>query len=574
LYKITVQIISFAVLMSAGCASGTAQDSAVGHYLGGRFAVSILDIDVAADAYAEAQAAWPQSAQILHNAFFFKLVSGDVEGAMAYAEALAALPTPPGDGLAELALAARAIKQEQYALAGEHLAGGVMARYLRSVTRIVRAWALSASDGVDSALMTLNESPEDEFKGFFALHEALLDEKAGRFDLARRAYQAALMSGGSGVARSAYGAFLERQGDVDAAREYYELLAGEPGFSRQIARDGSARLEAGRPSRAFQDIAPSKGAAIAFYELGAAILDQAIGRREAAFEAGVDLGEANYNLPLAYIQIALYLDPAFDAALSLKGALYNLYGEHEGAIAALARITPDSPQFAQSCIEQSAALNALGRAEKAVDILKAAIRQQPTSLELRLSLANLFIARGQHEDAAAALDALIALLPPEPEEDAWRFYVVRASALLALNAWPRAEADLRRAVEIAPEEPNALNYLGYSWAERGENLEQAFMLIEKAVSLEPRSGAIIDSLGWAHYQLNRFDEAVGHLERAAALEPGDPTITDHLGDVYWRLGRTLEARYQWQRVLELEAPEDLRARIAEKLDQGLPDTDE
>ena len=169
-----------------------------------------------------------------------------------------------------------------------------------------------------------------------------------------------------------------------------------------------------------------------------------------------------------------------------------------------------------------------------------------------------------------ALGPLIAQLPEEPDDDVWRYYIARAASLLQLDEWPRAEADLKRAVEIAPEEPTALNYLGYSWAERGENLEEAFSLIEKAVSLQPDSGAIIDSLGWAHYQLGDYDEAVGHLEQAAALEPGDPVITDHLGDVYWRLGRKTEARFQWTRVLELEPDEKLQAAVERKLEEGLP----
>ncbi|WP_375211162.1 tetratricopeptide repeat protein [Hyphococcus sp.] len=149
----------------------------------------------------------------------------------------------------------------------------------------------------------------------------------------------------------------------------------------------------------------------------------------------------------------------------------------------------------------------------------------------------------------------------------------RAASLLELDEWPAAEADLLRAVEIAPQEPAALNYLGYSWAERGLNLDEAFGLIEKAVAIEPNSGAYIDSLGWAHYQLGDYDEAVGHLEHAASLEPADPTITEHLGDVYWRLGRKIEARYEWKRVLELEPPQQMRERVEKKIEQGLAEQD-
>ena len=160
-----------------------------------------------------------------------------------------------------------------------------------------------------------------------------------------------------------------------------------------------------------------------------------------------------------------------------------------------------------------------------------------------------------------------------PEKAAWRFYVSRGASLIELGRWDDAEKDLQRAVEIAPEEPAALNYLGYSWAERGVNLDEAFKLIEKAVELEPDSGAIIDSLGWAHYQRGEYEKAAPYLEQAAALEPSDPTITDHLGDVYWRLGRKIEAGYQWRRSLELEPNEKLEKSLHEKLEKGLPEVE-
>ena len=283
------------------------------------------------------------------------------------------------------------------------------------------------------------------------------------------------------------------------------------------------------------------------------------------------MGPVNYNLPLAFAQLALYLDPDFDDALRFAGSILNVYGDHESAIATLSRITPSSPYFEQAQIDKAAALTALDRHEEAIAVLRNAARRDETAVEASMALANLLAIRERHEEAVEVLGPVIARLPETPDDDAWRYFITRAASLLALDEWPRAEQDLIRAVEIAPDEPTALNYLGYSWAERGENLEEAFALIEKAVSLRPSSGAIIDSLGWAHYQLGEYDIAVGHLEQAASLEPGDPVITDHLGDVYWRLGRKTEARFQWTRVLELEPDETLEAAVQRKLSDGLPE---
>ncbi|NOX82528.1 MAG: tetratricopeptide repeat protein, partial [Alphaproteobacteria bacterium] len=228
-----------------------------------------------------------------------------------------------------------------------------------------------------------------------------------------------------------------------------------------------------------------------------------------------------------------------------------------------------SPYYQQTRIEIAGALNALDRGDEAISMLRKGARREKNSYDVRLALSGLVAANGEHRDAVKILDAVIAELPAEPQSDAWRLYLSRAVSLMAIDDWPRAEADLKRAVALAPEEAIALNYLGYSWAERGENLDEAFDLIEKAVVLDPNSGAIIDSLGWANYQRGHYKVAVGHLEQAASLEPGDPTVTDHLGDVYWRLGRKIEAGYQWRRVLELEPDDALRASVEKKLEFGL-----
>ncbi len=278
-------------------------------------------------------------------------------------------------------------------------------------------------------------------------------------------------------------------------------------------------------------------------------------------------------MPLAFTQVALYLAPDFDHAQRLAGSILNYYGDNAKAIAMLRRISKTSAFYEQAQIEIAGGLYALDRKKEAGKILSNAARI-PGAAEARFSYASFLAGEDDHRGAVREFGKLIEMLPADPAEDAWRFYIGRAASLLALDEWPAAETDLKRAVEIAPKEAAALNYLGYSWAERGENLQEAFDLIEQAVAIEPNSGAYIDSLGWAYYQRGEYETAVWHLEQAASLEPADPTITDHLGDVYWRLGREREARYEWQRVLDLEPDDDLRKQVLKKLEDGLPDEGE
>ena len=143
-----------------------------------------------------------------------------------------------------------------------------------------------------------------------------------------------------------------------------------------------------------------------------------------------------------------------------------------------------------------------------------------------------------------------------------------------MKNWDAAEADFRAALEIDPEQPQVLNYLGYSLVERQEKLDEALSMIERAVEARPESGYIIDSLGWVLYRMGRYEDAVSHMERAVELMPVDPVVNDHLGDVYWAVGRKLEAEFQWRRALSFVDPEDTDAeakpdRIRRKLDVGL-----
>jgi Flp pilus assembly protein TadD len=137
--------------------------------------------------------------------------------------------------------------------------------------------------------------------------------------------------------------------------------------------------------------------------------------------------------------------------------------------------------------------------------------------------------------------------------------------------WPNAEADFKKALQLSPDQPLVLNYLGYSWIDQGVNLDDGMRMIERAVEQRADDGYIVDSLGWAYYRLGNYDEAVKNLEHAVELKPEDPTINDHLGDAYWRAGRVLEARFQWSHARDLNPEPDDLAKIEDKLKSGLPD---
>lgn len=570
-FNIRVIFVSV-IVMAVGCASVASEPTVTGDYLSGRLAAKKNAVDIAASAYGEAYAEAPDQVSILRSAFFYKLSAGDIEGAGPLAKKILESEDGDDDGLAQITLAAISLKDGDAAAARTYLEGAYEAPFLKSAAYLTNAWVEDELAGSVAAIEKLNAAPDDMFKGFNPLHLALLFEKAGRTDEARTAHQVSVFGLGGPVGRIAFGAFLERTGDEAAAREYYKLIGRDGGSARRASQAGMARLDKGRVSRQYAVVGAKEGAAIAFYSFGGAILEQTVGERSRAEEAGFNVGAPRYNLPLALGQLAVYLDPTLYEAHNLVGQIFNVYGDFEAAADSLRNIPSSAALFEQARIYIAGGLAARDENGEAIKLLKDTLKRDERAVEAKFALANIYASEEKHRIAVELITEVIESFGDNLEEDAWRFYIARASSFIELDRWTEAEMDLEAAVKIAPEEATTLNYLGYSWAERGVNLDKAFELIEKAVELQPSSGAITDSLGWAYYQRGEYAVAAPHLESAASMEPSDPTITDHLGDVYWRLGREIEAGYQWRRVLELDPPDKLKKEVEKKLQGGLPDT--
>jgi Flp pilus assembly protein TadD len=251
----------------------------------------------------------------------------------------------------------------------------------------------------------------------------------------------------------------------------------------------------------------------------------------------------------------------------LVGDAMNAAGDVDSAKEAYGRVKPRSDQYiaAKSRLTLLAqqANDKEGALRQARDMLEAA-PHDPRPLVL---YADLLRDDGRYAEAVDALNRAVAEVG---EADAgWSLFYERGVAEERAGDWPKAEADLQRALTLKPNDPQVLNYLGFAWADRGEHLKEALGMLQMAAALEPRSGAIVDSLGWARYRTRQYHDALRDLEQAVMLEPSDPEVNSHLGDVYWRLGRQLEARFQWQRVLTLDPDSKIKAAAEMKLAKGL-----
>jgi tetratricopeptide (TPR) repeat protein len=295
------------------------------------------------------------------------------------------------------------------------------------------------------------------------------------------------------------------------------------------------------------------GAAEALYGLGASL-----GRR-----GGEDLG-------LVYLQLALYLAPNHPLALLSLADLYESLKKPELAIMIYARIPANSPLHRNAAIQMASNLDALDKPEEAQKHLEALIKENPDDLEAIMALGNVLRGHKKFAECADVYSKAVTTIS-HPQKANWVTFYFRGICYERSKQWPKAEADLKKALELYPEQPHVLNYLGYSWVDQGVNLDEGMSMIKRAVQQRPDDGYIVDSLGWAYFKLGNYPEAVKNLERAIELKPEDPTINDHLGDGYWRIGRLLEARFQWAHARDLKPEPEELPKIEAKLKDGLPD---
>jgi Flp pilus assembly protein TadD len=246
--------------------------------------------------------------------------------------------------------------------------------------------------------------------------------------------------------------------------------------------------------------------------------------------------------------------------------LYEQHEHHHAAIETYRRIPSSALFYPAAQLRIGINLHMIGEAKQALRQVQALLSQDPLNAQLIMVLGDMYRLEKDYRQAAR----VFATAPSREPERAWgwEFFYKYAIALDKSGDWPQAEAMLMRALEVEPEQADVLNYLGYSWLERNERLEEAKELIVRAHAQDSFAAHIIDSLGWAHFKLGNYEQAAEYLEQALQLAPTEPTINDHLGDAFWRLGRQIEARFQWQRALtfDVENPDAVR----HKLQHGLP----
>ncbi|MGD0190736.1 MAG: tetratricopeptide repeat protein [Rhizomicrobium sp.] len=532
--------------------ASTTEAASFGNYLSARLAASNHDMADAARLYRASLETAPDNADLLNQAFFYSAAAGDVDGAAALAKRVLSLQ--PDNRAARLTIAVSDMKQGDFAAARSQLAESAKGPFTTLTLSLLDLWAAEASGNekdVEADLKGItSQGGTDTLANF---HRALIFDLQGRNSEAESAYLAALGSGpASPRIAEAYGRFLERAGRTQDARAFYEKMMSDAATS-PIAADGLSRLDAGtKPDRLISS--PAQGAAEGLFGIAASLSD-----------------ESSADVAILYLRLSLFLSPDLDLAKVLLADRFETLNKFGDAVAVYRTMGHSSPYWAASSVQSALDQSRLGKNDDAITELRTIVQSNPDDLTAWTALGDAYRGGEKFSEAADAYDHAVRLLSSDQSKD-WAVYYARAMAEDQSKHWSAAELDLQHALKLNPEQPQVLNFLGYSWVDQGRNLPEALAMLEKARALSPFDGYIVDSVGWAYYRLGRYDEAAKALQNAVLLVPGDSTINEHLGDAYWKVGRKLDARFQWSHALAFGPEPAQKAELEKKLQSGLDDS--
>jgi tetratricopeptide (TPR) repeat protein len=490
-------------------------------YLSARVAAAEGRSATAASDYAVVLTQWPDDPAVAVRAYREAMISGDEALALRAARVMEAEKVAPIDvALLDLAIAARKHDRAAYDSALKRIDDGA----LRILSPVLRAWGgWDRRQAIEPALDSAGKEPvarrlAEEHRVLLALAGRKMDDAAARLMLETMRVPA------------------------DTRIAAAELMAGrgDEGNARGLLTDplvASDRKALGRKA------------------------DLGFGVSRLLARVGAELvGEGPRPLVIALARTALIADPGNDRARLLMAEALAKDEAWDAAIAALEGVDPDRAFAHRAAVVRIGLLGEAGRPGEALLLARGLAMGQSAGVDDWQVYADQLIAAKRPADAAIWYERVTRADPPLP----WVAWLQYGGALDQAGQADEADAALARAVALGPDEPLALNYLGYARIERGRDVPASLALLERASKLAPDDASVTDSLGWGYFKAGQTNRALPLVEQAAMAEPANSEIADHLGDIYWALGRHYEARYAW-RAAALTADDGAQAGLAAKL---------
>lgn len=532
-----------------------------GSFLAARTADVDHDLDTATKLYRTALEFEPDNVEVKQRLMITSLMNGDFDEGVKIAEELKSDSSV--ERITTIARSVEAIRKREYRHAQKILNYDGPNDLDRLMNGLLLGWAKAGEGKPKEAIASIDamEGPE-WFKIFKSYHEGAIALAAGDQSTARSKLNDAVLDreGGSAAPDTfmrAVVALAKLEARDGNKRKALDAISVGEGFISNYAPLKALRksIEEGKPQEQ-QVRSAAQGAAAVLFSIGAAL------NRDGA-----------EDIVSLYLQTARAVDPESADILVMLGGIAENLKQPERAIALYRSVPENSPMRRLSEMQLGLSLASIGKVDEAKKHLKALIDLDPKDVRSYIAYGSVLSDAKDYKEMGLVYDRAVEAIGPVPQRGDWTIFFQRGIAYERQKIWDKAEPSFKKALELNPDQPQVLNYLGYSWVDMNINLEEGLGMIRKAVDLKPDDGYIVDSLGWAYYRMNRFDDAVVELERAAELMAGDATINDHLGDAYWRVGRKLEAVFQWNQALALKPEEAEVPKIKAKIENGLPPVD-
>ena len=520
-----------------------------GGYLAGRHALSTKDFDAASTYLSRAIEDDIENPELLNGLISVQVSLGDIGAAKISSDNLDLLGVQTQ--LSNMVKIAIQLRNRDFDNAKQQIENEQGINPL--LDKIVTGWAFADQGNFEDAETIFDEIGKgSSLAQFSQMQKASMLAAYGRYESALNTIENLEKNSNriSIDARALKVQLLLKLDNKEEATEYFSKIFGD-GVNSDAA---NLRMQVEDHPNAYsieESLSLEAGIAYAFYAIADILKD-----------------DADPNTALLYVRLAQYLNENSQKAILLAADLLEQMGQYDLAVAEYAKISPSSSYFLSSELGRVGALRDGGKTEAALEVLYYLSREFSGIGIVHNSLGDFLRREERYSEAKIAYDRAVDIYR-ENNNVSWVVLYARGITHERLQEWDKAESDFRNALTINPDQANVLNYLGYSLIDRGEKLDEAMTMIEKAVSLQPESGYIVDSLAWGLFKLGQYETAIPHMEKAAELMPVDPIVTDHLGDLYWAVGRQLEAKFQWRRALSFDPELKDATRIREKLRIGL-----
>lgn len=531
-------------------------DSKYGPYLSGRVAHLRYDFDDAVKYYVEALNADPENLDLVGRLYIILASESKISEAAEYAKK--AFEAGDRNSFINIIIAVDDIKKGNTTEAIEELTKLKGVGYDEFITPLLVAWAYAANGEDKSAIDALGKLPNDP--GFNLIHDfhvAIINDIFNNDVDAKNSYDRILKSVDADMSLRL----------LQVLSNYYARI-GEKEFAVELIEkynDSSNSIEA--LNRMAKRIENSNSDTI-----GKEINNADDGLAEALFSIAATMrqGVGGIDISQVFVCLALYANPNYDLAKMLLADIMEIRGLYDKANKIYDEVPENSDIYIMAQMKKAANLTMEKKYEDAVVVLKKLYSQNPTHYQLLLDLGDNLRILKKYDEALKYYNEAVETIEEE-ENKHWVAFYALGVTYDKNKQWDLAEENLLKAYSMSDNHYIVTNYLGYSWLEKGKNIEEAFAMIVDAYNQAPNDGHITDSLGWALYKLGMYDKSVEFLEKASEAKPANALITNHLGDAYWRAGRRLEAGFQWERVLVLtEDIEDVDlSEVTEKIANGL-----